>query len=806
MNILIVDNDALTIQVLQKYVGDRLKHQTVGVRTGAEALALLECQDFDLVMMALELPDVDGFEVLGKIRHLIKIMDLPVLVMGENNLNHQLKAFDAGANDYVFKPLEMRLVLARVHTLLRCRNDYLFFKRGRPAPVSNAVINIDPSDRTTTLSTLTAETKAPRSGQGSRPIPCEVPVMVFLEEASFFCKTLKIGKTQMSVLAFNEIPRAQNYRIQIVHPTGDTMDVTVVENRRSEVAQGAAGYLNMFFDVVESSVLFDKFCDHLDRAWRVNGISGLKEVLKGSMSISRAEGNVPNKPAGKLTAIPGARYRHKKLLGVGGFATVFLVRDLALQRDVAMKVLSPELAADASAREKFLGEARIAAQFHHANIVFVYEVNACNTTELRQFLDFPPEMVKPYREHFIYFTMQYIEGRSLSELIKEQKRLPVPLTVRVFGEVLRALAFAHQKGVIHRDIKPGNIMIDADDHIIVTDFGIARLMEDGLEPGSGGVECTPRYASPEQLLSRPLDGRSDIYSLGITIYEMLSGAPPFQDMRLDILVARQLNEEPPDLCEHLPELSRQLSSAVMRCIAKDPKSRYANVDDILSDLSLLEQQADVTSAAGADTLTLLLDRALLVQDQLETKEIMEKLVAHLHLHKDDPEEQLARIRERVAEPAVLDTLLMYGLDESLFSLHFRFFDELRSSKAIRPLLRWCVKEKDPRVRRFLSRLAVLTSGEKMTTLVKAALELDDENASLVLRAIREMGRKEDQSMVIRMAQHQGEQTRLELLQYIRSIPNPNDELSKVVRNFARTSIHPKIREFAAKLINVRAKA
>lgn len=803
MNILIVDNDALNIQVLQKYVGERLQHQTVGVRTGAEAMALLECQDFDLVIMALELPDFDGFEILTKIRALLKLMDLPVLVMGKDVLNLKLKAFDNGANDYVSKPLEMRLVLARVHTLLRCRSEFLIYKRGHTRSTPNKTV-ASPTDRTTTISTLTAETQAPR--QSFRPIPCEVPVIVFLGEASYFCKTLKIGKGQMSVLAFNEIPRAGGYKVQIVHPTGETMDVSVVENRRSEVAQGAAGSLSMFFDITEASPLFIKFCDHLDRAWRHKGLSGLKEVLKGSMSISRTESQTPTAVGPQLTTMPGARYRHKKLLGVGGFATVFLVRDLALQRDVAMKVLSPELAADAAAREKFLGEARLAAQFHHANIVFVYEVNSFNTRDLPQYLDFPPEMVKPYREHFIYFTMQYIEGQSLSEILKENERIPAPKTSRIFSEVLRALAFAHQKGVIHRDIKPGNIMLDNDEHIIVTDFGIARLIEDALEPGSGGVECTPRYASPEQLLSRPLDGRSDIYSLGITIYEMLCGVPPFEDTRLDILVARQLNDTPPCLTERLPDLSPQLEAIVMRCIEKDPKKRYEKVEDILEDLNKLEDKDEEPSKVPeTDTLTLLLDRVLLVQDVAEARTIMEKLVGHLHLHKDDTSEALYRIKDRIAEPAVLDNLLLYALEEELFPLLYRMFENLRSSKAVRTLLRWFIKEKNLRTRRFLSRLAVISSGDNIMPLVHGALDMKDEDASLLLRAMREMGRNDEQELVTRLAQHTGEQTRLELLHYIRGINKPSDEVSKVVVSFARTSSHKKVREFATRLVRVSAK-
>ncbi len=790
MNILIVDDDALALQVLQHYVGERLGHQSVGVSSGAEGMTLLDRQDFDLLMLGLDLSDCDSFELLTRIRSLLHPMDLPVIGMAEASLNTELKAFDAGVNDFVAKPLEMRLVLARVQNQLRCRTEFLNAKLNAANLRSKHDQDPVPGSVAAPVSGRPAQTTA-------KPIPCEIPVMLFLEGGSYFCKTLKIGTEQLTLLAFNDIPRANSYQVQLVHPTGETMEIAVAELRRTEIGRGAAGSLSLNFEVRDSTALYEQFCAHLDRAWRHKGLAGLKEVLRGSMSISRAEQAQP-RPGGAVPTMVGARYRHQKLLGVGGFATVFLVRDLALQRDVAMKVLSPELAADADARERFLGEARIAAQFHHANIVFVYEVGACPIAEIQSFLDFPPEMVKPFREHFIYFTMQYVEGQTLAEHLRRVRRISPTDALHIFTETLRALAFAHQKGVIHRDIKPGNIMIDNDGHIIVTDFGIARLVEDGFEGAAGSVECTPRYASPEQLLSRALDGRSDIYSLAVTLYEMISGSPPFQDSRIDILVARQLNEQPPELRELVPEVTLELNRIVMRCLAKDPAKRYAKVGELLVDLEILAKTQENNDFVGSGTLTLLLDRVLLVHEPNETREVVEKLIAHLHVHSESPAD-LNHIRSRITEPAVLDTLLSYGLDDDVFPVIYRFFNELRSNLTLPTLLRWYAKDQEVRISRALAQLILVSASGDMAALAPHALTLRDVSAAHLLRVMREMERY-DATFVQQMGQHSGERTRLELLYCIRNLPVRTAALEQIVVSISKNALHPKVRELALKML------
>lgn len=792
MNILIVDNDALSIQLLQRYVGERLGHQTVGVRSIAEADALMECQDFDVVMIDIDLPDNAGVELLEKLRRLMTPMNLPIVAMGDSSSpQKELKVFEMGANEFLHKPLEPRSAVARVRTLLNCRREFLRLKRkANHMEDANSHATIGFEDQTATVSEAEDETVKRAHSVIGGMIPFEVPVMILAKSGSFFCKTLELSMKHVGVLAFAEIPRHSKFKVQMVHPTGETMEVEATEVRRKEVAEGDAGFLQVYFQISSTTILFRRFCQQLDRAYRLQGLKGLTEVMKGSMSISRAA-SPSQTSATSVRTMEGARYRFEKVLGVGGFAAVFLVRDLALQRLVAMKVLSPELAAEAVAREKFLGEAQIAAQFHHANIVFVYEVGDLQNEDLPRFLDFPTEILSPYKGHFIYFTMQYIEGHSLAEEIKDHHRLNVERTNMIFGEVLRALSFSHRKGVIHRDIKPGNIMIEKDGSIIVTDFGIARLMGDGRD--GDGVECTPKYASPEQLLSRKLDGRSDIYSIGITVYEMLNGRPPFSDDRLDVLVARQLNETPASLLDRVPDLSEGLEKIIMKCIAKQPEARYSDVDVILEELENLKP-GNETQPQAEKTLDNLVERVMQLKAPEQAPDIMRKLLAHLQLNDEDDDTE-SRIRARIAEPSVLDTLLNHTLYYKQRNHLYDFFKDLSASRATLTLLRWYHREGSPLNKRTLAQLAVVSSKQNLTPLIHEILEMDDEDGAVMVEALE----NEDllhRDVATRLCHHKGEQTRLSILRCIGGHRIVDEIEQKIIRHFAKHSRYESVRQMA----------
>jgi len=250
------------------------------------------------------------------------------------------------------------------------------------------------------------------------------------------------------------------------------------------------------------------------------------------------------------------RYSIEREIGSGGMATVYHAQDLKHERQVAMKVLRPELAA-ALGPERFLQEIKIAANLHHPHILPLYDSGEA--------------------DGFLYYVMPYVEGESLRDRLEREKQLAIDDALQVAREVADALSYAHAHGVIHRDIKPENILLESG-HAVVADFGIARavdaaggerLTETGLAIG------TPAYMSPEQAGGeKDLDGRSDLYSLGCVLHEMLAGQPPFTGPTVESLVHQHLSVEPPSVTAIRPSVPGWIAAALERSLAKTPADRF----------------------------------------------------------------------------------------------------------------------------------------------------------------------------------------------------------------------------------------
>ena len=258
----------------------------------------------------------------------------------------------------------------------------------------------------------------------------------------------------------------------------------------------------------------------------------------------------------RLTASLADRYRIEREIGAGGMATVYLGEDLRHQRRVAVKVLRPDLSAIVGA-ERFLNEIRVTANLQHPHILPLYDSGAA--------------------DHLLFYVMPFIEGESLRQRIGREKQLPIDDAVRIAREVASALDYAHRQGVIHRDIKPENVLLQ-DSTALVTDFGIAlavskaggtRLTETGLSLG------TPYYMSPEQATGdRALDARTDVYSLGAMLYEMLTGDPPFTGSTSQAVIAAVMTEEPRDVASRRPRVAPHVAEAVHRALEKMPADRF----------------------------------------------------------------------------------------------------------------------------------------------------------------------------------------------------------------------------------------
>ncbi|HEX2192783.1 MAG TPA: Stk1 family PASTA domain-containing Ser/Thr kinase [Acidimicrobiales bacterium] len=265
------------------------------------------------------------------------------------------------------------------------------------------------------------------------------------------------------------------------------------------------------------------------------------------------------------------RYKVVRHLARGGMAEVYLAHDQLLDRRVAVKVLFPELAEDASFVERFRREARAAAGLNHHNIVSVYDFGEDDGS--------------------YYIVMEYVDGRTLRDIIRSEGPLEPVQAAEVGAEIAAALAVAHQHGVIHRDVKPGNVLIAGwgppgnSSVVKVADFGIARAgnPRESLTM-TGAVMGTATYLSPEQAQGHPIDHRSDLYSLGVVLYEMLAGRPPFSADSPVAIAYQHLSEDPVPPSTHNPDVPAALDAVVLRAMDKDPDGRYASAEQLRGDL------------------------------------------------------------------------------------------------------------------------------------------------------------------------------------------------------------------------------
>ncbi|MGE0353239.1 MAG: serine/threonine-protein kinase [Gemmatimonadales bacterium] len=255
------------------------------------------------------------------------------------------------------------------------------------------------------------------------------------------------------------------------------------------------------------------------------------------------------------------KYSLDRELGRGGMGVVFLARDVALDRPVAIKLLPPSLAGNQDFRHRFLVEARTAARLSHPNIVPIHAVEE--------------------RGDLVFFVMAFIDGETLGQRVRRAGPLPSSQLMRMVQEVAWALGHAHANGVVHRDVKPDNIMLErGSGRAMVTDFGIARAASAGNTPGSGLPAGTPQYMSPEQAANGPVDGRADLYALGVTAFYAATGRLPYESDNAAGYIAQHALAPIPSVNAVNPLLPIRFSRAVERCLAKDPAARFDSADEL----------------------------------------------------------------------------------------------------------------------------------------------------------------------------------------------------------------------------------
>ena len=280
------------------------------------------------------------------------------------------------------------------------------------------------------------------------------------------------------------------------------------------------------------------------------------------------------------------RYKIDELLGQGGMSAVYKAYDPNLKRVVAIKLVHQHLSSDQEFVKRFEEEASVVASLRHPNIVQVYDFNTDNDVN--------------------YMVMEYVPGETLQQRLKRlnasQRRMDINEVFNITINVCDALSYAHKRGMVHRDIKPANIMLDVNNNAILMDFGIVKIIGGSSHTVTGAVMGTARYMPPEVVRSEPADQRSDIYALGITLYEMLSGKPPFESDSAMTVMMMHLNDPVPDIRAMRSDIDPRLVQITMKALAKDRNHRFQTAADFADALKKIQGSLANPASAEMDVL------------------------------------------------------------------------------------------------------------------------------------------------------------------------------------------------------------
>lgn len=480
--ILVVDDDEDNRELLRRRLV-REGHFAACAVNGREALERVREEPFDLVLLDVMMPEMDGYETLQRLKAGPDTRDIPVIMISAlDDLQSIVRCIERGAEDYLPKPFDPVLLRARIKASLEK-------KRFRD------------------------------------------------QEVDYLRQVDRVIEAAASV-------EAGAY---------DRASLTEVAQRAD-----ALGRLARVFDSMAGEV---RSREMRLRA-RVRDLRQEIDAARGERAVTDAF------DGGQLDAgeILAERYEIIELLGHGGMGAVYRARDLELEEEVAIKLLRPEFLSDPVSLERFKTEIRLARRISHPNVVRTHDFGETGDVQ--------------------FLTMELVEGLTLRELIDSRERLGVAAVLAIAGQLAEALAVAHAQGVVHRDIKPQNLLLDDHGVLKVMDFGVACLAErSSTLTQAGAIVGTPAYMSPEQLMGEAIDDRTDLYSVGVVLYECLSGRPPLDGGSPITLIAKVLREEPPPLADLTDGVPDAVCSLIHRLLAKNPADRVHSAAALCAELA-----------------------------------------------------------------------------------------------------------------------------------------------------------------------------------------------------------------------------
>ena len=265
------------------------------------------------------------------------------------------------------------------------------------------------------------------------------------------------------------------------------------------------------------------------------------------------------------------RYSIVDVVGKGGMGVLYRAQDTVLERDVAHKMMLVDFSNDAATRERFQRAARAVARLQHRNVVTIHELGEVEGTP--------------------YIVMELLGGQDLDALLKSEVKLSLGQKLEIAAQLCEGLSYAHEQGIVHRDIKPGNVRVLEDGTVKILDFGIAKFAQSSVTQ-TGSVMGTPSYMAPEQIMGQPVDGRSDLFSAGVLLYELLAGVKPFQGDSPTAVVYQIMNGEPVPLEKSIPDIPEAINQIVGKALQKNPEHRYAKAKEMAADLNMVRAMLD----------------------------------------------------------------------------------------------------------------------------------------------------------------------------------------------------------------------